>query len=203
MPSADYNAIVRLIYGRRNSGKSFLARRLAKDQSRVFFWDTTGHDFDESDGFVIEDMETLKQFLKVNYRKPFAIVYRSPDPLEEITPVCDLLMDVEHLWLVIDEAHNYFRAYKPFPGLSKVIHQGRHADVDLVLITQAPVSLGPMTRDQAEELYIFRTHESRIMDYFRDAVGSESVEKLPTLEKYHYLFYSDELEDAETRVETA
>jgi len=205
MASADYQAIIRIIFGKRKSGKSHLGRKLARPQKRKLFYDTTGHDFDETDGFIIRTMPELQAFIKENYRKDFSIVYRSPDPLEDIETVSLLVMDIESMWFIIDEAHNYFKGYRPLPGLNKVVHEGRHSNIDLVLITQCPVDLGPMTRDQAEELYIFKTREPRIMDYFRDAIGSEEVAKLPELDKskHEYLFFSDELEETEIRHESA
>lgn len=183
-------AKITVVFGKRGSGKSVKARRLVAGRSRVLFYDSLGHDYD--DGVICEGLATLKSFWKTTYRRKFRIVFRPDDPEGDFETVCSMVYAAGDLAFVVEETDLFFSpGGNTCDAFKNLIQRGRHANVDLFCVTQSPTGFGRLLTKQTDVFYLFSTREPSDLEYFRKRCGQAVSEKLPTLAKFEYVVHND------------
>ena len=185
----DGQAIIKVVFGQRGSGKSVKAKNLVRDVSRVLFYDTLGHDY--TDGVVCYDTAELKRFWRSVYRGRFRIVYRPMNPQDDFAEVCRMVFACGSMSLVVEEVDLFFRMGRCDEAFTMVITRGRHAEIELIAVTQAPKGFGSLLRSQAHEWCIFSTLEPDHVDYFKHRCPGVRPDLFGSLPKYHYVHYTD------------
>jgi len=180
---------ITIVFGKRGSGKTVKARNEVRGHDRVLFYDTLGHDY--TDGVVLESLPELKDFWLRVYRGSFRIVYRPVDPQEDFAEVCGLVYAAGDMAFVVEEVDMFFRGDVTCSEFRHIIQRGRHQEIELIGVTQRPKGFGRLLTSQVETFYMFKTSEPVDLDYFRERVGQEVADILPTLEQYHYVKYAD------------
>jgi len=180
------NSKVRVVFGKRGSGKTLLAGNLVQrlDCGRVLYYDSNGHDY--SDGVVCEGVPALRQYWRRVVDGDFSIVFRSITPREDFGEVCALVMACGDMVFVVDEVDMYFDDGKPCEAFADVIRRGRHEDIELIGITQRPCAMGEI-RSMAQELYLFDTHEPSDLSYYRQSFSEAIVEAIKQLKQFEYV----------------
>jgi DNA helicase HerA-like ATPase len=80
-------------------------------------------------------------------------------------------------------------------GVENLIRYGRHQDVELIGISRRPAEVNRDLTANANEIYIFRTHEPRDIAYFREILGSDVADSLPSLPKFTPYVWSDDVQE--------
>ncbi len=177
-----------LIFGKRGSGKSYLAKKLAENEKRLFIFDTLS---EYDNGIVFDDYDKCLEFWKHAYRKPYRIIYRPLKPDAEIDNVAELVFAAGDVCFLVEEIDCYCTAYQIGDKFAHIIQRGRHRDITLIGITQRPFGIHRLLTSQAKEIYVFNTNEPRDRDYLRTLLGQEIEGKLDQLKQYEYVKWTD------------
>ena len=177
-----------LIFGKRGSGKSYLAQKLLEDEQRVLIFDTLS---EYTEGVVFEDYEEFTEFWRKIYQHPYQLIYRPLKPDEEIETIADLVYTIGNICFLVEEIDCYCTAYKIGESFAHVIQRGRHKNITLIGVTQRPFGIHRLLTSQAKEIYIFNTNEPRDLDYLRALLGQDIDKKLDELKQYEYIKWTD------------
>ncbi len=186
--------IIKLIFGKRGSGKTLLAQRICQDHKRLLIYDTIG---EYINGVIIEDLPALKDFWGKVYRGNFRIIYQPVDPEGDFDTVCRLVYECEDLTFLVEELDRYSKPLTLSLPFKEIIQRGRHRNIELVGVTQRPHGVDKLLTSQAKEMYIFNTTEPRDIDYFKGTIGYPVVVKIAALQEFEYVKYQDGSEQLE------
>lgn len=187
---------VKLIFGKRGSGKSYLAAMLIELELRLLIYDVMS-EYQNGVVFSTETYERLLEFWRHVYRKRFRLIYRPIKPDVEIEGICDLVYTLGDCCFLVEEIDCYCSAYKISDSFASIIQRGRHKNITLIGITQRPFGIHRLLTSQAKEIYIFSTNEPRDREYLRTLLGQEIEGKLDALEQYQYVKWEDGKEGLE------
>lgn len=179
---------IHLIFGKRGSGKSYLARHLIKNEPRLIVYDTL---HEAQVGVVCKTEAEFYELWKRSYRRGFKLVYQPTDPQAEFGKIADLIWKLGNLCFYVEEIDSFGSAHKIQPEFMNIIQRGRHKNIKLVGVTQRPFGIHRLLTSQAKEIYIFNTNEPRDRDYLRALLGSEIDGKLDQLKGFEYVKWQD------------
>jgi hypothetical protein len=199
------------VAGERGMGKTTEVVRLTRQcTGAVVFFDTVNRHRKLLPGFVvINEPGKLKQYLIANKGRRVRVCYVPLNDFPEvhIIGVCTILRALGE-WLggvifMVDEIDEFCAAKwgehrMPLP-LYRIAHYGRHYWVSMAVTARDPASLSIRFRSQCAYMRLFRTSESRYVDYFAAKIGKENAAKLRTLQKTYYLYWEAGNIDAEIR----
>jgi hypothetical protein len=180
--------IIELIFGKRGSGKSYLAKKLLQQHSRYIVYDTIG---EYTEGVIVQDVEELKALWGKVYRRPFRIIYQPLDPDGEFETVAQLVWRCGNLTLLIEEVDRYARPLAMCLPFKEIIQRGRHQNIALIGVTQRPHGVDRLLTSQAKRMCIFNTSEPRDVEYFKDVVGDLVAGKIAELKQYEFVEWID------------
>ena len=180
--------IIELIFGKRGSGKSYLAKQLMLHQWRSLIYDTLG---EYTDGIVIESYSALCKFWKNVYRNKFRIIYQPLDPEGEFEKVCELIWECGNITFLVEEIDAFCSPQSLCLPFKAIIQRGRHKDITLIGVTQRPANIARLITAQAKKMYIFNTTEPRDIDYFRQVLGENVIQKFTQLKEYEFVLWQD------------
>ncbi len=186
--------IIELIFGKRGSGKSYLAQKLMAGHRRYLIYDTLG---EYKDGIVIQNLQELKPFWHKVYRRNFRIVYQPLKPVQEFESICELVWECENMAFLVEEIDCFCSSLSLGDSFQSVIQRGRHRDISLIGVTQRPHGIARLITSQAKQMYIFNTTEPRDIEYFRQVLGENVVQKFADLKQYEFVKWQDGNEQLE------
>lgn len=159
------------------------------------------HDFDAGD-----DAEVLTDPLPSRWPPPIndkrqTFIYR-PDPgsptySDDLDRAVGLAFYHKRCLLFVDEIHELTQAGKTRPHFRRVLHQGRHAKLSLIMCGPRPKDIDPLCISQADFVYIFRLPHPLDRERVAQVCGldprtfDEAAARLP---KYEYLRWDAEPE---------
>jgi len=179
---------VELIFGKRGSGKSFLAKKLVEKTPRLLIFDTIG---EYDNGVVCDSPESLANFWQPYQNKNFRIIYRPLKPQDEIEVIAGLVWSCGEMTLLIEEVDCFCGPQTISDNLAMLIQRGRHKNIELIGVTQRPFGIHRLLTSQAKEIYIFNSNEPRDREYLRSLLGSDIDGKLDALKQYEYVKWTD------------
>lgn len=185
-----------LIFGKRGSGKSYLAHKLIENEPRLVTYDIMS----EYENGVIFDTEHYEDFLKFwrsVYPHRFRFIYRPLRPAAEVEWICNLVFCLGDCCFLVEEIDCYCTAYQISDNFAAIIQRGRHKNITLIGITQRPYGIHRLLTSQAKEIYIFNTNEPRDREYLRTLLGKEIEPKLDALNQFEYVHWQDGKEGLE------
>ena len=186
-----------LIFGRRGSGKSYLAKKLIQSEPRFLIYDTMS-EYKEGVVFDSEQHQYFLIFWKHVYRLPcYKIIYRPLQPLKQIEAISQLVFAVGDLCFLVEEIETYCSAWQLADSFAAIIQRGRHKNISLIGIAHRPNNINRLLTSQAKEIYVFSTKEPRDIEYLKQLLGQEIEEKLMNLEQYQYVKWTDGKEGLE------
>lgn len=183
--------IIKLIFGKRGSGKSFLAAHLLDQYPRYFVYDTL-HEY--RNGVVFDDRPLLARFWRERYRaERFKIIYRPTQPDAEIENISEWAWLCGNLCYLVEEIDTFCTSNKPTSvNLANIIQRGRHKNITLIGVTQRPFGIPRILTSQAKEINIFRTNEPRDREYLKSlTIGADIDAALDALDQYEFLRWKD------------
>jgi len=185
---SSYEKLIKLIFGKRGSGKTVLAQSLIKDQARWLVYDTLG---EYETGVIVEDLPTLKSFWKEVYWQKFKIIYQPLDPEGEFDTICELVWECQNMTFLVEEVDRYSRPLAMSLPMKEVVQRGRHRSIELIGVTQRPHIVDRLITSQAKEMFIFSTTEPRDIQYFKDTIGGNVEDKIVELKEYEFVHQQD------------
>jgi len=185
-----------LIFGKRGSGKSYLARKIIISETRLVIFDTMS-EYESGVIFGTEDYEKFIEFWRHIYRKQFHIIYRPIKPDVEVEQVGEIIYALGNCCFLCEEIDCYCSTYKISDNFAAIIQRGRHKNITLIGISQRPYGINRLLTSQAKEAYIFNTNEPRDREYLRTWLGQEIEPKLDALKQYEYVHWQDGKEGLE------
>jgi len=185
-----------LIFGKRGSGKSYLAKKIIETEPRLVIFDTMS----EYENGVVFGAETFDQclgFWRRVYRQNFRIIYQPLNPDAEIERICQLVYNLGNCCFLVEEIDCYCSTHQISETFAAIVQRGRHKNITLVGITQRPYGIHRLLTRQAKEIYVFNTNEPRDREYLRILLGQEIETKLDSLQQYQFVKWQDGIEGLE------
>ena len=109
--------------------------------------------------------------------------------------IARIACEIGALTLLAEEISWAISPAKMDAGVENLIRYGRHQDVELIGISRRPAEVNRDLTANANEIYIFRTHEPRDIAYFREILGSSVADSLPSLAKFTPFVWSDDVQE--------
>lgn len=179
---------ITLIFGKRGSGKSYLAARLLEATERIVIYDTLG---EYRQGAVFDNVGDLARFWHRNHGLRFRLIYRPTDPEGEFEQIANLVWLCGDVTFLVEEIDIFSSPHQIGPAFQNVVQRGRHKNISLVGISQRPFGIHRLLTSQAKEIYIFSTNEPRDREYLRNLLGTNIEATLDGLDRFHYAKWVD------------
>jgi DNA helicase HerA-like ATPase len=163
------NTDILIVAGERGTGKSTLAMHFARMFPRYVVYDALG-EYGE---------------------KGFENVYvpTSAEP-EEFEMFCSKCWDLGNIMIVVDEAETFMpEGRKLTPSAFKIIMQGRHRNIGMIVTTKRIAELKKTVVSQAKYVILFRHFLPSDIDYIRTFTGNRAYE-LKDLKDHRFMVYS-------------
>jgi hypothetical protein len=181
------------IFGKRGTGKTWLAFKLIRGKTRLIIFDPLKQFQGGKEFTRVSEMTRycLESGFREEKKKPFVVILRPRQAREQFPLVARLAREVGSLCLLAEEISWAISPAKMDPAIEELIRYGRHQDVELIGISRRPPEVNRDLTSNANEVYIFRTHEPRDIAYFREVLGSEAADSLPNLPEFTPYLWSD------------
>jgi len=184
-------ADVRVIVGKRGSGKSWALRDMIRSEPRVLLYDTlhepTYDEFSRMDKFP-----ELCKFLSSNpaiFRVAYSWDGIAPHELD-FDRVCRAVYACRRMTFAVDEI-DLFTSPSFLPrSLDKVVSLGRHRELSIWVATRRPKEVHPLIRSQANRVLSFAQTEPADLDWSRQVMG-DMADSLPSLKQYESRCWHD------------
>ncbi len=179
---------ITLIFGKRGSGKSYLAAKLVEQEDRLVIFDTLS---EYTNGVVFEDTKEFSDFWLKVYMHPHRLIYRPLNPEAEIDYIAKAIYSLGDVCFLVEEIDCFCTAYQISDQFAHIVQRGRHQNISLIGVTQRPYGIHRLLTSQAKEIYVFNTNEPRDREYLRILLGQEIEEKLDQLKQFEYVKWTD------------
>ena len=172
-----------LIFGKRGSGKSYLAHSILKSHKRYLVYDVLG---EYEDGVCFESKADLADFWERNLDREFRLIYRPLKPRDEFEDICKLVLACGDMTFLVEELDTFCSPQEIGDSFASIIQRGRHFNITFIGVSQRPFGINRVISSQAKEIYTFQHDEPRDLDYLSLYIGKE-VEQIKALKEYHFL----------------
>ena len=181
---------ITLIFGKRGTGKSYLAGKLIAAERRLLIYDTLS-EYEDGVVFDAEYAERFKEFWRHVYRRNFRLIYRPLNPESEIDEIAELVFALGDMTFLVEEVDCYCTSYQISDAFAHIVQRGRHKNISLIGVTQRPFGIHRLLTSQAKEIYVFGTNEPRDRDYLKLLLGEAIEAKLDQLQQYQYVHWQE------------
>ncbi len=166
-----------VILGKSGSGKSSLAKALARSASRVLVFDPIGEY--RAPVRIHDDPQRLYAFLCGS--RAFQVAYVPGEPLDrQFNLVCRMAYVTGHMTFIADELGQFCYANWTGPGFSKLLRQGRHNGVTTISIAQRAADIPKTATANMSRLFAFNSSEPGDLAYYRSRLGADAM-RIPNL----------------------
>lgn len=170
---SDFLTSITAIWAGRGAGKSTLARKLLHDANppRAVIIDPVAQSglYQPRDVIAALDAGAARVVLRATDRVTI---------LETIYAAALYSHRSRPVYLVCDEAPAYFD--KATEGLNKIMFQGRHRALGMLILGQRPTAVAASIRSQAEVTYWGRLGDAVDQDIAAKAIGTDRARALST-----------------------
>jgi len=182
--------LILFVTGRKGSGKTTLALRIAGDVERVIALDTLGqfgaeHGYEVA--FGLEDCVAL--LLETRERDRFRVSCRC-DAVEDMLKLARLCYELPRQLVIVEEASFYCSPHFLPDELGRLIRYGRHREIDQLYIARRPFEIHRDVTAQADVGISFVQHEPNDVRYLR-AVAGPGAERVSSLKPFRALVWGE------------
>lgn len=185
---------IRLVIGKRGSGKSVLTKYLIRNDRRLVVYDIMS-EYVEGVVFDLHARLDVTKFWRHVYRRSFRIIYRPLSVKLEIDWLASAVFALGDLTFVIEEIDSVCTPFDIPAPMQAIIQRGRHKNIELIGVTPAPFGIHRDLTRQAKDIFIFRSSEPRDIQYLRQLLGERIEAKLAALDQYEFVQWSDSHEE--------
>jgi len=187
---------ITLIFGKRGSGKSYLADKLIENENRIVVFDVMS-EYTNGVVFGTEDFDQFIEFWRKVYCHKFRLIYRPIKPIEEVERIGELVYTLGGCTFLCEEIDCVCCTNRISDNFAAIIQRGRHKNITLIGITQRPFGINRLLTSQAKEIYVFNTNEPRDREYLRILLGQDIDSKLDSLKQFEYVYWQDGKDELE------
>ncbi len=190
------------LFGRRGTGKTTLAREIARHQARIVVWDYLGEHGPlafRSPGSV----EGLREYLDWARGQTFAACRFIPatGEVEEFEQVCALLWRYENFVFLVEEAAAVTQpSYLP-PMAGRLVRQGRHKGIGLLWTTQRLAEVSRTLTALTDVWAGFNSSEPGDLQALAARAGRDYAERISELPRFEWLGYDVDTQETFSDVE--
>ncbi len=168
LPENERHNWVATIVGIRGRGKSYLTKEIVDQEDRVIVIDNLG----EYDHLKVIDgyEESIKAIVEANKQKRFGLALRTFS-LEHDLELMDLIFNMEHLTLAVEETSRYVSSAFLPPALEQLVRFGRHRAINLIWLARRAAELHRDLTANSDIIVSFTQHEKRDVEYLRSFMG--------------------------------
>ncbi len=169
--------MIELIFGKRGSGKTTLAKRLVKNYSNLIIIDPLR----EYHGVIFYQLDDIIAYYERHGK--FDIVYR---PLDEDESKVFILHKLGNVSFLIEEIDLYMSANYVNEHLKALIKYGRHYNSHILGISRRTMEVSKLLTSQANRIWVSRMQENADVDYFKKLGFPE--DKLRSLPEHTFIY---------------
>lgn len=173
-----------VIFGRKGSGKTTLARRLLAHHSRTLIVDPL-REYGEV-AVQVASPPDLAEYVVSQAR--WRVAYHNEEMNREFEGLCRVAMALGNCLFLIEEADWFCDPTSIPEELERLVKYGRHHDIITLVISRRPSEVHRLLTSQAYAIYCFTTQEPRDLEYLGRLVGREFADGLGDLPPYHYRY---------------
>lgn len=188
LPEHERKNWIASIFGRKGSGKSYLAKEIAREEPRVIAIDNVG----EYDGMhVVEGFEEcVRALVAAEKYATFKLAFRTKSIAADLALI-NLVAKMVKVTLIVEETSKYVsHSYLP-EEIEQLVRYGRHQAVNQVYLARRPSEIHRDLTAQSDSITTFVQHEPRDIRYLESFMGQEAY-RAPSLAQYQALVYGDE-----------
>ena len=173
---------VRLILGKRGSGKSWALREMIRGEPRVLLYDTLHEPaYDE-----FRRIDKFPELCKLLIENPpiFRVAYSWDGVAEHETDfdrACHAVFACRGLTFAVEEVEMFTSPSFIPKSLRKIVSLGRHRELSLWIATRRPKEVHPLIRSQANRVVSFSQSEPADLEWCRQVMG-DMTDGLPQLD---------------------
>jgi hypothetical protein len=192
-------ADLEIIVGNRGMGKSHAARARTANVRRLLAWDPMRDEKQLGAGRVtVKQLEGLEEYFASHpgqrglYQGVLRLAVRptswgDAQLVDQVDRFCSAAYRIGGLCCKLDELGSIIKPPRPTPdGLLRLIGEGRHRSVPLVLVAQRFAQIPVLARDNATRIIVFRQAGPDDADDLVARVG-ELGERVRSLPERHFL----------------
>jgi len=182
---------ITLIFGRKGSGKTTIAKELIKYEKHkhIIIWDFLG---EYENGLIItEEKEFMKYIKTIKAGEQLeAIIRFDKDVYTKFDNLCKKVWKIKNTLLVIEEADSICSSSYIGNGLASLIRYGRHRNIDIIGITRRPSDINRLLTSQADTVCCYKFIEPRDVKYLTDymQIEPEKIMELKQYQLYQHIF---------------
>jgi DNA helicase HerA-like ATPase len=189
LPEAQRFNYILSIFGRKGSGKSYLAKEIARDEKRIIAIDSLG-EYDDLE--VITDFRAcVNALVEAEHKPAFKLALRTYS-LDDDLQLIDLVFRMNHVTLLVEETSRYVSsAYLPQP-FEQLVRYGRHSAINQIYLARRPSEIHRDLTAQSDVIVSFVQHERRDVEYLRSFMG-DKANGVMNLGQYEALVYGEDI----------
>jgi energy-coupling factor transporter ATP-binding protein EcfA2 len=170
-----------VIIGKKGSGKSTRARKLALSCPRRIYIDSM---HEHTDGVIVRSFDALVEYLRPRVHSNYAVILRTIDEQHiyaalslgtKGTPEAPPLPGVTY---IVDEADKYSAPENIIPPIRSIANYGRHFQVSAIFVARRAKRLHIDVRSNADRYIIGHTFEPRDVDAIEEFIGLELAQRV-------------------------
>jgi len=174
------NRKIILIFGRTGSGKSFLTKKIIRNERRLIVIDSM---YEYTDGIIFYRLNALIDYLQNNKPATFRFICRFDTELE-IELLFLLVWELQNVFLVVEESEYYISPYKKISNFLRLVRYGRHRNISIVAVARRVVELSNDIKFNANQIITFKQILKNDLKYL-ESLGFDADE-VTNLKRYEY-----------------
>jgi DNA helicase HerA-like ATPase len=176
------------LFGRRGTGKTTLAREVARHQARLIVWDYLGEYGPlafRSEG----NLAALSEYLQWARGQQFAAARYIPreGTVEEFEEWCAVAYGFRDFVVVVEEAAAVCQASYLSPAFGRIVRQGRHRGLGLLWTTQRLNEVSRTLTGLTDVWAGFSTSEPNDLAALAQRAGRDYAERVSRLPRFEFL----------------
>lgn len=184
-----------LIFGKKGSGKTTLARKLVLAHHRRIILDPM---FEWTGGTVVRNFKDASEYLgKLRDRPTFSVILRTMEEEEELKMVALLLYGepdkpvLPNTVILIDELDRLCGPNDLPEPMHRLANYGRHFGISFIGVARSPKRIHGDFRRAADIIHVGKMNEPADVDYLNEYTGKEFCDKARLLADYEFISWPE------------